>query len=133
MFEVLKQSIFSSIGLASLTQEKIADIVAEVTKKIPLSEQQAKEFQEEVGRRSDEARQQLGKQIDSQIDHAFIQMGLLKAEARKTTESISDGLQRLIDDRISDALSRLGIAKAEDIAALTSRIELLEQKIAKNS
>jgi polyhydroxyalkanoate synthesis regulator phasin len=39
----------------------------------------------------------------------------------------------LIDDRISDALSRLGIAKAEDIAALTSRIELLEQKIAKNS
>jgi polyhydroxyalkanoate synthesis regulator phasin len=58
---------------------------------------------------------------------------LLKAEARKTTDSISDGLQRLIDDRISDALSRLGIAKAEDIAALTSRIELLEQKIAKNS
>ena len=97
------------------------------------AEQQAKEFQEEVCRRSDEARQQLGKQIDSQIDHAFIQMGLLKAEARKTTESISDGLQRLIDERITDALNRLGIAKAEDISALTSRIELLEQKIAKHS
>jgi len=128
MFEMLKQGVFSSLGLASLTQEKIADLVKDIANKIPLSEEQTREFHEEVTRRSNEARQQLGQQIDKQIDHAFVQMGLLKAEARKASESFSEGLQRLIDERIDAAFDRLGVARSEDLQSLVSRIERLERK-----
>ncbi len=30
MFDVLKQSVFTSIGLASLTKDKVSDLVAEL-------------------------------------------------------------------------------------------------------
>ncbi len=32
MFDVLKKSVYASIGLANVTKEKVADMVAEVTK-----------------------------------------------------------------------------------------------------
>jgi polyhydroxyalkanoate synthesis regulator phasin len=127
MFEALKQSIFTSIGVASLTQEKIAALVSELGKHMPISEKEVKDFSEEVSRRSETAKKELNQQIDSQIDHAFIQMGLVRNEIRKATESASDGLTRLIDERIDAALERLGVARVEDVVALQHRIELLER------
>ena len=32
MFDILKQSVYASVGLANVTKEKVADLVAEVTK-----------------------------------------------------------------------------------------------------
>lgn len=129
MFEALKQSIFTSIGFANLTQERIGEIVNELGKHVPLTEQQAKDFSEEVARRSEVARKDLGTQIDQQIDHAFIQMGLVKNELRKVSESTGDAFSKMIDERIRDAMERLGVARTEEIEALTQRIELLEKKI----
>ena len=74
MFDVLKKSVYASIGLANVTTEKVADMVAEVTKEGELTEQQVEEFKEEVSRRSEEARKELAALIDRQIDHAMIQM-----------------------------------------------------------
>ncbi|MFN7625794.1 MAG: phasin family protein [Pirellula sp.] len=129
MFEALKQSIFTSIGFANLTQERSGEIVSELAKHVPLTEQQAKDFSEEVVRRSEAARKDLGTQIDQQIDHALIQMGLMKNELRKVSESTGDAFSKMIDDRISDAMERLGVARSEEIEALTRRIELLEKKL----
>lgn len=129
MFEAIKQSIFTSIGIANLTQERIGEIVSELAKHVPLTEQQAKEFSEEVARRSEAAKKDLGTQIDQQIDHALIQMGLMKNELRKVSESTGDAFSKMIDERVSDALERLGVARSEEIEALTRRIELLEKKL----
>ena len=130
MLELLKQGIFSSIGLASLTQDKIAEIVSEVAKHIPLTEQQAKEFAEEMQKRSEKARSEFGHSLDSQIDHAVIQMGLVKNEIRKASESAQDTLTRFVDERIRASLERLGAAPADELEALKKRIELLERKVA---
>jgi len=128
MFEVLKQSVFTGIGLASLTKEKISDFVTEVKQQANLSEQQAEEFQEEVARRTDEARQELSALIDQQIDHAMIQMGLIKGEARKATDTAEDAFRNFVDQRVDEALQRIGVARTEDVESLTRRTELLEQK-----
>ena len=129
MFEALKQSIFTSIGFANLTQERIGEIVSELAKHVPLTEQQAKDFGEEVARRSEVAKKDLGTQIDQQIDHALIQMGIMKNELRKVSESTGDAFSTMIDERISDAMERLGVATTEEIEAITRRIELLEKKL----
>ncbi|MFO0012228.1 MAG: phasin family protein [Planctomycetota bacterium] len=130
MLELIKQGIFSSIGLASLTQDKVAEIVSEIGKQIPLSEQQAREFTDEINRRSEQARKDFGQQFDSQVDHAIIQMGLVKNEIRKATETASDAVNRVIEDRVRSALERVGAATADEVEALKKRVAILESKVA---
>ena len=129
MFDVLKQSVFTSIGLASLTKDKVSELVAEIKEQADLTEQQASEFQEELDRRSDEARKGLTELVDHQIDSAMIQMGLLKGEARKAAESADVAFRTFVDQRVDEALQRIGVARTEDVESLTHRLELLEKKV----
>ena len=133
MFNVLKQSVYASIGLANVTREKIADLVEEATKESELTEQQIEEFKEEVSRRTDAARAELNAMIERQIDHSMIQMGILKGEGRKAAESAGSALQTFVDNRIDDALRRIGLAKAEDVDELVHRIAVLEKAVAGKS
>ena len=133
VLELIKQGIFSSVGLASLTQERITEIVTEVGKHIPLSEQQARDFTEEMNRRSDQARKDFGQQVDQQVDHAMIQMGLVKNEIRKATESAGNAVSRLFEDQVRSALDQIGVATNEEVEALKKRVALLESKIEKLS
>jgi polyhydroxyalkanoate synthesis regulator phasin len=127
MFNVLKQSVYASIGLANVTKEKVADLVAEVTKEGELTEQQVEEFKEEVSRRSEEARKELAALIDRQIDHAMIQMGIIKGEGRKIAEEAGNVLQTFVDQRVDEALQRIGVARSADVKELTQRIAALEK------
>jgi len=119
--------------LASMTNDKVNEAIRELTKKANLSEQDIQEFTAEVGRRSEEVKRQIEGQIDKQIDHALIQVGLLKSGFRQTADNAGTALQQLIDQRIDAALERLGIARNEDIQSLLQRIELLEGKVRQSS
>lgn len=129
MFDVLKKSVYASIGLANVTRDKVADLVAEVTKEGELTEQQIEDFKEEVSRRSEAARAELTALIDQQIDHAMIQMGLIKGKSRKVAAEAGNVLQTIIDQRIDEALQRLGVAKNEDVEELAQRVRALEEKV----
>ncbi len=129
MFDLLKQSIFTSVGLACLAREKVEQLAAEVAGRARLSEQEANDFQAELVRRADQAKQELRAEIDERIDHAFIQVGILKAGVRKAGESARGELQTLMDQRVEAAFQRLGIARADEGEALTRRIELLEKNM----
>jgi polyhydroxyalkanoate synthesis regulator phasin len=129
MFDLLKQSIFTSLGLAGLAREKVEQLAAEVSRRAQLSEQDANEFQAELVRRSEQAKQELEAEIDQRIDHAFVQLGILKAGVTKAGESARGELQTLIDQRIDAARQRLGIARADEVEALTRRLELLEKSV----
>lgn len=133
MFNVLKQSVYASIGLANVTKEKVADLVAEVTKEGELTEQQVEEFKEEVSRRSEEARKELAALIDRQIDHAMIQMGIIKGEGRKIAEEAGNALQTFVDQRIDEALRQIGVTRSEDVDELARRIAALEKAVAGKS
>ncbi len=130
MFNVLKQSVYASLGLANVTREKVADLIAEVAQESELTEQQIQEFQEEVSRRSDEARKELTALIDKQIDHAMIQTGLIKAEGRKAAEEAGSALQTFVDRRVDEALRRIGVARTRDFDELVHRITALEKAVA---
>ena len=126
MFDILKRSVYASIGLANVTKEKVDDLVAEVTKEGELTEQQVEEFKEEVSRRSEEARTELAVLIDKQIDHAMIQMGLLKGESRKAAAEAGNAFQTFVDQRVDEALKRIGVAISADVEELAQRIAALE-------
>ncbi len=80
--------------------------------------------------RTEQARQELEAEIDRRIDHAFIQLGILKAGVKKEGEAAKDELRVAIDKRVDEAIQRLGMARADDLQALTIRFEALERKLA---
>ncbi len=129
MFDLVKQAMFTGLGLASLTKEKLGQLASEISEKAKLSERQAREFQDELEARGQAAQVELKAQIDRQIDHALMQMGLLKAGARQNADNITSELQAIIDQRIDAACDRLGLARTEATQSLTARIELLERKL----
>jgi polyhydroxyalkanoate synthesis regulator phasin len=129
MFDVLKEAVFTSVGLASLTREKVEQLAAEVGRRAKLSEQDLKAFQTELAIRTDQARQDFQTEIDRRIDHAFIQLGIIKAGVKREGEAARQQLSTAIDKRVEEAIQRLGVARADDLQALTIRFEALERKL----
>jgi len=130
MFDVLKQAVFIGLGLASLSKEKAEQLADEIARRAKLSEQESKEFQAELGSRTEQARQELDAEIDRRIDHAFIQLGIVKAGVKKEYEAARAELRTAIDAQVEQVLKRLGVARADDVQALAIRFDALEKKLA---
>lgn len=128
--DLLKQAIFTSIGLASLAKDKAQQLAAEVSNRAKLSEQDARDFTEELNKRVDQARQELNSEVDKRIDSAMIQFGLVKAGVRKIGSEATSEAESFVDARLNEAFERLKVARQEDIDSLQQRIERLEQKLA---
>ena len=132
MFDLMKRGLFMGIGLANLTKERVEQLGREVAQQAKLSEADAKKFQAELAQKAEEARVAFEAEIDRRIDHAMIQIGLVKASVSKRGQEVSQEVQAWVDQRIEQALARLHVARTEEIAALISRLELLEKKLAQS-
>jgi polyhydroxyalkanoate synthesis regulator phasin len=130
MFDLLKQAIFASVGLASLTREKAEQLAADVARRARLSEQESKEFQADLASRAEQARQELQTEIDRRIDHAFIQLGILKANVKRKGEAARADFRAAIDAGVDEAIQRMGVARSDDLDALAIRLNALERKLA---
>jgi polyhydroxyalkanoate synthesis regulator phasin len=130
MFDLLKQTIFASVGLASLTRDKAEQLATEIARRAKLSEQESKEFQADLASRADQARQELQAEIDRRIDHAFIQLGILKAGMKREGEAARAEFRAAMDAGVDEVLQRMGVARSDDLEALTSRLDALERKLA---
>lgn len=129
MFDLIKQSLYLGMGFASLTREKLTELGKEISARAQLSQEQTQQFQEELVNKAAEARRDLESEIDRRVDHAFIQLGIVKSGVAKVSEQARHELEALIDERIDKLLSSLRVARCEDIEALKSRVELLEKKL----
>ena len=130
MFDLLKQSVYLGMGFASLTRDKLMELGKEISSRAELTQEQSKQFQDELVQKAGEARQDLEAAIDQRVDHAFTQLGIVKAGINKVSEQAKSGLEGMIDERLSKMLESLKIARTEDVEALLARVELLEKKLA---
>ncbi len=80
MIDVMKKTLFTGIGLATLTKEKLQELGREVAEKAKLSEAQAQEFQEELESRADQAQCDLQATIDHRVEQALQRVGLARRE-----------------------------------------------------
>lgn len=129
MFDLIKQTLYLGMGFASLTREKLAELGKEISTRAQLSQEQTQQFQEELVNKAAEARRDLESEIDRRVDHAFIQLGIVRSGVVKVGEQARHELETLIDERIDKLLSSLRVARCEDVDALKSRVELLEKKL----
>jgi polyhydroxyalkanoate synthesis regulator phasin len=130
MFDALKQSVFAGLGVASLTREKIGEMVAEISKAVELTPEQRAEFEAQVNQRAERARGEWEAEIDRRIDHALLQVGIVKAGIKKDAEQMSDKGRVALEDMVRGLINSCGVAHNDTVAALETRVAALEKKLA---
>lgn len=128
MFELVKKSLYVSLGLASLTKDKLQQVAQDVSREAKFTEDQGRAFHAELQQKVLESRQELEAAIDQRIDHALVQLGIIKAGAKDLAGRATDAAQAVANRSVDAAVERLQLARKEDIDALTRRIELLERR-----
>jgi len=67
VFELLKKSVLTGIGLALKTREEAEDLVREIINQGELSEQEGRKFLEDLLQRYDESRMKLEDKIEKSV------------------------------------------------------------------
>jgi polyhydroxyalkanoate synthesis regulator phasin len=102
MIDLIKKTMFTGIGFAALTKEKIEEIAQEFVDRGKLSEQEGQKIIQEMIDKSEESKEELKKQIDKTIGTTLEKMQLARASEledlrtevtllKKKIESFADG------------------------------------------
>ncbi|MCI5221638.1 MAG: hypothetical protein D3924_02890 [Candidatus Electrothrix sp. AR4] len=91
MKELLKNMIYTGVGAAFLTREKLEEMRKELVDRGNLTRDEGKEFVDELVKKSDSARDQLELWLNRQVEHRVRQLNLATADEL-------DDLRRKIDE-----------------------------------
>ena len=76
MVDLMKKAIFTGLGLAFMTKEKIEEFSKEIIEKGRLSDTEGKEFIDEPQNKSEEVRKKLQKQVQSAVNNTLKKMNI---------------------------------------------------------
>jgi len=79
MIELLKKTILTGLGVASLTRDKIEQLGRELSDKGKMTEQEGQKFVEEMQQLAEESRASLQKQTEKVVESALAKMHLARA------------------------------------------------------
>jgi polyhydroxyalkanoate synthesis regulator phasin len=68
MLEFLKKSVFTAVGLAVMTRDKIEELGKKMVEEAKMSETEGKQFIDELVKKSDETRLAMEKIINEKLD-----------------------------------------------------------------
>jgi len=101
MFELIKKAVYTGMGAASLTKEKIDEFSRELIKVGKLSEQEGEKLVNDLRKKADESKESLRQQTELMVEAALQRMQLAKlsdverlegeiAELRKELEALKN-------------------------------------------
>ena len=91
MKEMLKNLVYASIGAAFLTKEKIEELKGDLIEKGKMSQEEGKQFVDDLLRKSEKAKDQLDLWINKRVEDRIQQLNLA------TKDEIAE-LQRKIEE-----------------------------------
>jgi len=77
MIDVLKKSLYTGLGLAFMTREKIEDLSREMVKLGKLTEQEGRDLVAELTKKSEEAGRSVREHIDNAVKQQLQRMNLV--------------------------------------------------------
>ena len=89
MFDLIKKAMFTGLGVAYLTKEKLEELSKELIEKGKLSENEGREFVEELRKKSDEAKKGVQEQVEKIVTKTMKKMNVA------TTHDLDQLEQRL--------------------------------------
>jgi polyhydroxyalkanoate synthesis regulator phasin len=78
MIELIKKVMFTGLGVASLTREKVEEIGRDFIEQGKLSQQEGEKLMEELSARADESKQEIKKQIEIRVEEILKKMNLVR-------------------------------------------------------
>lgn len=98
MKEILKNVVYAGIGAAFLTKEKIEELKSELIDKGKMSQEEGKQFVDDLLRKSEKAKDQLDLWINRRVEEQVRQLNLATrdeiAELQRKVEELQVALNR---------------------------------------
>ena len=102
MKETLKNILYTGIGIAFLTKDKIEELKADLVEKGRISQEEGRQFVDDLPRRSEKARDQLDLWINKRVEERIEQFNLATrdelADLRRQVEELQVALNRDRDE-----------------------------------
>lgn len=97
MIDVVKRVLYTGVGIASLTREKLVELGTEISRHAELSESQAKEFEDELLKKGEEARVQLESSIDQRVEQVLHRLGVARTEQLHALTTRLEAIEQRLD------------------------------------
>lgn len=92
MFDLLKKNLFTAIGLAVMTRERVEEVGKKIVQDAKLSEIEGKQFVEELIKKTDDARMAIEKMVNDKLEAAIKKLSI---PTRSEIDSIIARLNKL--------------------------------------
>ena len=92
MFDLIKKTVLTGVGLAAMTKDKVEELAKELTEKGEMSEKEGKELIDDLLKKSEEAKKDLEERIEGVV--------------RKTLEKLNVATKKDID-RLEEKIKHL--------------------------
>ena len=80
MFDLIKQAMFTGLGLASMTAEKLDELGKDLSRHAKLSETQANDFQAELSKKASQAKADLESEIDRRVEQVLQKLKVVRLD-----------------------------------------------------
>jgi polyhydroxyalkanoate synthesis regulator phasin len=80
MFDLIKKTMFTGVGLAGLTKDKVEKLAKELAKKGKLSEKEGKKLLDDLLKKAEKARKDLEGQMERVVKNTMKKMNLFTRE-----------------------------------------------------
>lgn len=102
MIEILKKSLYTGLGLAFMTRDKIEDISEEMVKFGKLTEQEGRELVAELTKKSEEAGRSVREHIDNAVQQQIQRMNLVSHDEYAALKRQVEILKSRMDNATGD-------------------------------
>ena len=98
MFDLIKKTMLTGVGLASMTKDKLEAIAKEIAEKEKLSEKEGRDLVNDLLKKSEEAKKKLENHVDALVRDIMKKMNLatkdelsaLRQEVEKLEEALKE-------------------------------------------
>ena len=97
MIDVLKKVLLTGVGVAALSKEKIEELARDLAEKGKMTEQEGKALVDQLLTSSDEARQELQKQVEEKVALALDKMDLAKKSEVEALKQEIEVLKKAVE------------------------------------
>jgi len=98
MFEYLKKSLLTGIGLALRSKNEIEDLAKDFAEKSKMSQDEARDFLKECQQKYEDARTDFDKKIETTMEKILLKLDLpSKSDIKALNDRIDDLTQKLSD------------------------------------
>ncbi|HDH87883.1 MAG: polyhydroxyalkanoate synthesis regulator [Deltaproteobacteria bacterium] len=92
MFDLIKKTMLTGIGLAAMTQDKVEELAKELSEKGKLSEKEGKNLVNELLKKSEQAKKDLETRVENIVEKV---LGKMNLASKKDIDKIEKRLKRL--------------------------------------